>query len=138
VKRREFHIASSAARRRGPLRLAHSSQRCHVGYSQCRSRGTDTPFLAAFLAALNETAPVERQNVTDRYRWAEGQYDRPPRNGCRPRNFVSAVIAANTLRRRCAMRRPRKLRFSSYRLTQSRMALFTSLNRPGRHMTGVS
>ena len=49
-----------------------------MGYLNARSRGTDTPFLAAFHHGLNEAGYVEGRNLTIEYRWAEGQYDRLP------------------------------------------------------------
>src|SRR5262249_52376307 len=59
-----------------------------IGYLNSRSRGTDTPFFAAFHPGLNETGYVEGQNVAIEYRWADGQYDRLP------------VLATDLVRRR--------------------------------------
>jgi putative ABC transport system substrate-binding protein len=55
-----------------------------IGYLNGTSPGPAAPFVAAFRQGLSETGYVEGQSVAIDYRWAEGDYDRPPA-GCRPR-----------------------------------------------------
>jgi putative ABC transport system substrate-binding protein len=49
-----------------------------IGYLNGTSPGPAAPFVAAFRQGLSETGYVEGQSVAIDYRWAEGDYDRPP------------------------------------------------------------
>ena len=49
-----------------------------VGFLNSTSPGLYAHLVAAFRQGLSEAGYVEGRNVAIEYRWAEGQYERPP------------------------------------------------------------
>jgi putative tryptophan/tyrosine transport system substrate-binding protein len=75
MKRRDFITLAGAA---AAWPLAARAQRIPlIGYLHFATPGY-TPSAADFLQGLSETGYVDGKNVSIKYRWAEGQYDRLP------------------------------------------------------------
>src|SRR5262249_20025524 len=80
IERRKF-LATLLGGAAAAWPLAASAQQTAmpvVGYLQSGAPGPSASYLAALRRALSETGYVEGQNLTIKYRWAEGNYDRLP------------------------------------------------------------
>src|SRR5260221_14069800 len=49
-----------------------------IGYLGARNAAGDASYLEAFRQGLGESGFIPGQNVAIEFRWAEGQYNRPP------------------------------------------------------------
>ena len=145
MKRREF-IALIGG---GGLLLAAKVSRARgqqpampvVGFLHLGSPEPVGPNVAAFRQGMNETGFVDGRDVAIEYRWAQGQYDRLPALAADLVRRQVTVIAA------CATSAPglaAKAATSAIPIVFQtggdpvQDGLVTSMNRPGRNVTGVS
>lgn len=79
LSRRKLMVLLSGATVAWPL-AARPQQKAMpvIGYLASSSPGPSAPNVDAFRQGLDETGYVEGRNVTIKYRWAEGRYDRLP------------------------------------------------------------
>ena len=112
-----------------------------IGFLHLGSPEPVAPNVAAFRQGLNETGFVDGRNVAIEYRWARGQYDRLPALAADLVRRQVTVIAA------CATSAPglaAKAATSAIPIVFQtggdpvQDGLVTSMNRPGRNVTGVS
>src|SRR5262245_17430794 len=77
IGRREL-LAALGGAAAWPLAARAQATMPVVGVVSGRSSDTDAPYVAAFRKGLNDSGYVEGQNVTVKYYWLEGHYDRLP------------------------------------------------------------
>src|SRR5216683_5629635 len=75
MRRRELLLLASAMTAARPLRAQPV-----IGFLSSVSAESTAFRVTAFRQGLSETGYVEGQNLAIEYRWAEGRYDRLPRN----------------------------------------------------------
>jgi putative tryptophan/tyrosine transport system substrate-binding protein len=78
MKRRAFISLLSGAAVGWPLAARAQQTMPVVGFIRDGSADANARNVAAFRKGLNETGPVEGQNVTVEYHWLEGRHDRLP------------------------------------------------------------
>jgi ABC-type uncharacterized transport system substrate-binding protein len=140
MRRREFVVLLSGAVATWPL-AAHAQQALPViGVVGAGSRGAFETLLTAFRLGLKDGGFVEGQNLEIEYRFASGKFDQLP------------SLAADLVRRRVAVMVSTGVSSSLAAegasatvphvfLSQDdpvKLGFIESLNRPGRHATGVS
>jgi putative tryptophan/tyrosine transport system substrate-binding protein len=110
-----------------------------IGFLGSDSPGPAASYLPAFHQGLSETGYVEGQNVVIEYRWAEGQYDRPPALVADlVGKGVDVIVTSGTPPALAA-----KAATSTIPIVFSvgdpiEIGLVASLARPGDNLTGVS
>lgn len=141
MKRREF-IAGIGAVTAWPFAAQSQAQSPLpvIGFMSSSTAKGSQDIQAAFRRGVNEAGYIEGQNVTIEYHWGEGHDDRLP------------ALAADLVRRRvnviAATGTPAALAAKAATTTipivfetagdPIRLGLVTSLNRPGRNITGVT
>ena len=78
MRRRQFIVLLAGAVAWPAVVRAQQPTTPVVGFMSGRSPDDSSHLVAAFHQGLGETGFVEGKNVTVEYRWALGQYDRPP------------------------------------------------------------
>jgi len=141
VKRREFMALIGGAAAWPVAGRAQQPAVAVIGFLHLGSPEPVGPNVAAFRQGLNETGFVDGRNVAIEYRWAQGQYDRLPALAADLVRRQVTVIAA------CATSAPglaAKAATSTIPIVFQtggdpvQDGLVTSMNRPGRNVTGVS
>jgi len=111
-----------------------------IGFINSGSPDPYQHLVAGFRAGLKEIGYIEGQNVLIEYRWAEGQYDRLPGMVAdlirRPVNVIAAMTTPAALAAE-ASKTTIPIIFDTAGDPIS-LGLVTSMNRPGRNITGVT
>ena len=142
LRRRDF-IKAFAGSAGALLPLAARAQRIAlpvIGFLNSGSPEAYRHLVTGFHQGLKEMGYVEGENVTIEYRWANGHYDQLNEMlSDLVRRRVNVIVAATT---------PAALAAEASRTTipiifdtagdPVRLGLVTSLNRPGRNITGIS
>jgi putative ABC transport system substrate-binding protein len=111
-----------------------------VGYLDGWSPDGFEPYVAALRQGLSETGYVEGKRATIEYRWAQGDYDRLPALSADLIQRKAAVIVTGTT----PVTRAAKAATTTVPIVfvigadPVKVGIVTSLNRPGRNVTGVS
>src|SRR5262245_23489777 len=112
-----------------------------VGFLHLGSPEPVAPNVAAFRQGLKEAGFVEGRNVAIEYRWARGQYDRLPALAADlVRRQVTVIAACSTSAPGLAAKAATSTIPIVFQTGGDPVqdGLVTSMNRPGRNVTGVS
>ena len=140
MRRREFITALGGATVWPRVGHAQQTALSIIGFLSAVSPGQFAQRLAGFRQGLNETGYVEGQNLAIENRWAEGRYDRLPALAADLVDRRVGVIVAYTDAAALAA----KAATTTIPIVflngddPVRLGLVSSLNRPGKNITGVS
>src|SRR6516225_10390909 len=111
-----------------------------VGYLHFGSPEPYAAMITAFRQGLQETGRIEGQNVTNEYRWAEGQLQRLPSLAAELVNRRVAVLATGggVPPALAAKQATATIPIVFVASDPVKQGLVASLNRPGANLTGVS
>jgi putative tryptophan/tyrosine transport system substrate-binding protein len=141
VKRREFILALGGAAAWPVAARAQQARMQVLGFLGSATEADYYTTIAAFLAGLNQSGYVEKQNLVIDYRWANYQYDRLPALAAELVNRpVDAIFATGSVVSALAA----KAATASIPIVFAngsdpvQYGLVASLNRPGGNITGIS
>jgi putative ABC transport system substrate-binding protein len=141
LRRRDFMTLLGGAAATWPLAaVAQQPSKPVVGFLSPQSAIASAHLLAAVRRGLNESGPIEGQNVAIEPRWAEGRYDRLPALAAELIHHPVTVLVASAPPAAVAAQAATStipIVFSSG-ADPVRLGLVAGLNRPGGNITGVS
>jgi putative ABC transport system substrate-binding protein len=139
MRRRELMLLLGGAMTVPRVLRAQQKAMPVIGWLHSASPGEIPRSVAAFRQGLSETGWVDGQNVTIKYRWAEGHYDRLPALAADLVSYKVAVIATNGPAARAAKDTTRTIPVVFTGVTYPvKAGLVASLARPGGNLTGFS